>query len=115
MPRKIQILHMDFDNVAADAPSTQALTATDHYVLKKLLIGRKDGSPLTGTTAEVSIAKEPLTIKAVMASTFGSSILNSLDLNEDWPSGQDLKVTLVNKEGATVSFYADAVVEVVRA
>jgi len=109
---KLKIKHFDHDSVSDGAKFEDKWTADKDYVVKGILIKRKDGVALTKSDITVRIAKDPLTVDHVQCDTFGVDHLTYLRMEEELKTAQEFEYEGYNREGVTIDLAVELILEV---
>jgi len=109
---KLKIKHFDHDGVAVGGKFEKVWTADRDYIVRAVLIKRKDGVTLTKSDITIRIAKDPLTIDHTLCNTFGTDRLNHWPLEEELGAKQDFEYEGYNREGATIDLVIELILEV---
>jgi len=108
---KLKIKHFDHNSVADGGKFSETWTADADYVIRGILIKRKDGAALTASDVTIRIVKDPLTIDHALCNTFGTDRLNYWPLEEDLPAKTDFEYEGYNREGTTISLVVELILE----
>jgi len=109
---KLKIKHFDHDSVADGGKFEDKWTADRDYIIRAILIKRKDGVALTKSDITIRIARYPLTVDHALCNTFGTDRLNYWPLEEDLGDKQDFEYEGYNREGATIDLVVELILEV---
>jgi hypothetical protein len=109
---KLKIKYFEHPSVANGATVSNEWTADRDYILRGILICRKDGAAFTASDVTIRINKDPLTLDKALCSTFGSDHLNYWPLEEDLKKDWPIDYSIVNREGATVDITVQLILEV---
>jgi len=104
---KLKIKHFDHDGVADGGKFEDEWTDDFDYIVKHILVKRKDGAGFTKSDITVRIAGDPITVDHVLCNTLGTDVLNAMPIDEELPKDQVIEYEGYNREGVTL----DIVVE----
>jgi len=109
---KLKIKHFDHDSVADGGKFEERWPADADYIIRGILIKRKDGIALTKSDITIRIAKDPLTVDHALCNTFGTDRLNHWPLEEKLDKAQDFEYEGYNREGTTINLVVELILEV---
>jgi len=109
---KLKIKHFDHDGVTDGGKFEKVWTADRDYIVRAVLIKRKDGVALTKSDITVRVNKDPLTVDHALCNTFGTDRLNHWHLEEELGAKQDFEYEGYNREGATIDLVIELILEV---
>jgi len=109
---KLKIKHFDHDGVAVGGKFEKVWTADRDYIVRGILIKRKDGAAFTASDITIRINKDPLTVDHALCHTFGTTWENAWRFEEPLGDKQDFEYEGYNREGAAVDLVVELILEV---
>jgi len=108
---KFIIRHFDHDTIADGGPFEGDWTAEYNYVIKYILIKRKDGASFTASDITIRIQGDPLTRDHALCNTFGTDVMNAMPVDEELKKDWVIEWSGTNREGVTISLVIELVLE----
>jgi len=99
---KLKIWYKETVGLAVGGKWEEEWLADEDYVIKYMLICRKDGADFTASTVTIHIADVPLTRDRALAYIFGRNKLYALPIDEPVRKGEKVTWALTNAEGAAI-------------
>jgi len=93
------------DAIAHEATYSDSWVADKDYVIKRLMIARKNGTGLTASTIYFKIADRVYTREIAPAVYFGPDVEVTPVLNIPFKKGEKLDFTFKNLEGVAIDVY----------
>jgi len=108
---KFVIKHFEYDSLADGGTWEDEWVADENYIIKYILVNRKDGQPFTASTITMHIEDQALTKDKAPVKILGNDILNAMPINEPLDKDKKFSFSLKNNEGTTISVMLDLVLE----
>ena len=105
------IKHFDNDSVTDGGTFSGEWTADKDYIIKYILVKRKDGAAFTKSTITIRIDGKPVTRDLALCNTFGTDILNALPMDIDFPKDHKFEYSGTNNEGSTIDIAVELVLD----
>jgi len=110
---KLFIKHFDHDGIADGGAFEEEWKSDGDYIIKYILIKRKDGVGLTASDITIRIQNIPITKDHALCNTFGTDIMNALPINEELRETWVIDYAGTNREGVTINLVVELVLEAI--
>jgi len=110
---KLFIKHFDHDGVAVGGTFEQEWKSDGNYIIKYILIKRKDGAEFTASDITIRIQNIPITKDHALCHTFGRRIDYALPINEELRETWVIDYAGTNREGAAVDLVVELILELI--
>jgi len=93
------------DALADGATYSNSWVADEDYVIKRVMLARKDGASLTASTFYFKIGARVFTREIAPALYFGPDVEITPVLDIPFAKGEKLDFTFLNKEGVSIDIF----------
>jgi len=108
---KIEIRHFEHKGVEDGKKFEETWEADKNFIIRGILIKRKDGAGFTASDITIRIAEQPLTRPVTLCNTFGTDRLNYWPLEEEFLKAQKIEYAGYNREGKTLDIVVELILE----